>query len=194
MTRTFRPVAALCSLLVVLLLACRPRLTEERVVDDLGEDELVLTIFTFDEPFLVQRECRTDVTSFDEDLAAAQAAGWIEQVCKGDFTVMKLTAAGRRASARWENGGAPRSGNEAHRWDVIVARYKRTGPPVIRPGATSTERLVTIPGHWIPNEDGKRLYATGWKTITAVNRVEKFTYYPEGSLWGGVWARRLLGR
>lgn len=35
-----------------------------------------------------------------------------------------------------------------------------------------------------PNEDGQRLYDTGWQRIRAVDRIEKFT------LWKGIWARR----
>ena len=45
-----------------------------------------------------------------------------------------------------------------------------------------------IPGRWIPNEDGKRLYEAGWTPIRTENREEIFTY------WDGVWARNHLGR
>jgi hypothetical protein len=46
---------------------------------------------------------------------------------------------------------------------------------------------VTIPGHYVPNEDGQRLYDTGWQKIRVVDRVERFTF------WHGVWARHHAG-
>lgn len=183
-----------------------PPLTERRVLEDLGKDELVLRFDTVEEKFLAQfsatYECRK-VTAFDDERDAAEAAGWTERVCKDDPTAMKLTARGRTASLRWPGRDeVSREMNELHPWEVTVARYKRTGAPVIRPGSTPTERRVVIPGRWIPNEDGKRLFETGWKPIAAVDREETFHYYVEETWgwerflprWNGVWARQLLGR
>ncbi len=188
MPRTHRSVIALCWSPLVALLGCTPRLTPERVIEDLGQDDLVLTVFTVEEQEVSREDCRTDVTMFDDERDAADAAGWTEEICKGDPRFMKLTAEGRKASVRWQSGDEFHTPGTAHRWDVPVAHYERSGTPVIRPGATSTERLVMIPGRWIPNEDGKRLYAAGWKTITTVNREVKFMYLE------GIWACHLLGR
>ena len=174
------------------VVGCTPRLTEERVLEDLGKDELVFTFATLDERFIEQHRCAPSAgpiaSSVEEERAAAEAVGWAEDVCKGDPGVMKLTPAGHRASTRWKSSDEPRAANELRSWWVVVARYQRTGPPVIRAGAKATERIVMIPGRWIPNEDGKHLYEAGWTPIRAENREEIFTY------WDGVWARNHLGR
>jgi len=97
-------------LVALFFLGCTPELTEKRVIEDLGNDELVFTIAVVDPRFEAQQVCRRDVTSSgDEELDAAEAAGWVERLCKEDPTVMRLTASGRAASARWVDGGPSRA-------------------------------------------------------------------------------------
>lgn len=183
-----------------------PPLTEQRIIEDLGSDELVLRFYAVEEKFVAEfsatYECR-DATELDDEAHAAEAAGWTERICKDDPTAWKLTARGRKASLRWPGRDeVSREMNEMHSWEVTVARYERTGAPVIRPRSTPTELRVMIPGRWIPNEDGSRLLETGWEPIAAVDREETFHYYVEDiwawqrllPRWNGVWARQMLGR
>jgi hypothetical protein len=174
---------------------CTLRLTEERVLQDLGRDELTFTLPVFRDECVADAlaRCRSEkitaVGQLAEEVAAFKGSGWVEPVCENEPGSIKLSPAGRQASVRWkiqrEEG---RPCNELEVWRFVVARYDRTGPPVIRPGTSATERLVTIPGRWIPNEDGKRLVAAGYPPIVTVNRQERFTYDD------GVWARHHPGR
>jgi hypothetical protein len=78
------PLAARCRVLVVLALCgCRePELTQQRILDDLGDDELALTSWTDPEDSTEPCESKAGFVSVDEERDAAVAAGWIERVCK----------------------------------------------------------------------------------------------------------------
>ena len=115
-----------------------PELTEERVLENLGKDELILTFATMDERFIGQYPCAPEVgpiTSWEEsdEDHITEAVGWTEDVCKGDPRVIRLTSAGHLASARWPPSTEPHAANELRRWDVVVARYQRSGPPESEP-------------------------------------------------------------
>lgn len=168
-----------------------PELTEGSVLQDLGKDELVLYFRTEPDDWVTAKSCSEpdSISKIDEEQHnAALAAGWIEHVCGDDLTRMRLTAEGRRRSSRWKNDAMPDS--PLSRWRVTIARYERTAAPIVARGATpndedsrSPQRFVTIPGRYVPNDDGQRLYETGFQKIRAVDRVEKFTY------WESRWAR-----
>ena len=171
-----------------------PDLTEAMVVEELGEDELALSFFTEpDDPWAERMPCESKpgLHSVDEGRDAAQAAGWIERICRGDPDRMRLTEDGRARSKRWRTNTSP-PGDHAYRgWWLTVARYERTGRPRI--GPRESEEVgqgmipahdVVIPGHWVPNEDGRRLHDTGWPRIRVVDREERYTF------WEGWWARR----
>ncbi len=186
--------ATLGLLALATTLSCRqPELTEETVLRDLGKDELVLQFWTDPEGWAVTKPCeaKPNLVSVDEGRDAATAAGWIERVCPDDPDRMRLTEEGRRRSARWQKYESTDTRNTRIAWTVPVGRYARSGAPVIARGPTPNDedtrlpqRFVTIPGRYVPNEDGQRLYDTGWQRIRAVDRIEKFT------LWKGIWARR----
>lgn len=177
-----------------------PDLTVDRVIAELGEDELRLSFAVEPDDPMARTPCGTERESrfHSEGRAAALAAGWIERACPDDPNRMRLTADGRARSARWttfpfaphELPLAPHT-RVAQTWSVTVARYERTGPPRIGPREAfegDTPRplpahRVLIPGHWVPNEDGQRLYEAGWAPIRVVDRVERYTF------WEGLWAR-----
>jgi len=104
---------------------------------------------------------------------------------------MRLTEDGRARSKQWHSYPPSPGARELRGWWVTVARYERTGPPRIGAREAYTEDVprplpahrVVIPGHWVPNDDGKRLYETGWTRIRVVDRVERYTF------WEGFWAR-----
>jgi hypothetical protein len=172
--------------------SCRlkpPPLTEARILGDLGRDELAFTVTALPDECLswVTAHCRPDpVTSSDDALAAATAAGWIESMCKNEPNSSKLTPKGRDASAHWSTSWEDRPCNVTQRWDFIVAQYERTGSPVVAAGQNRLERVVTIPGHWIPNADGQILLKAGYARLSEVDRKETFTFFE------GVWARSHL--
>lgn len=173
--------------------ACRrqPELTQARVIEDLGKDELAIHFWTELDEQATRTKCESKpgLLSVDGERDAAAAAGWIERICPEDPDRMRLTAEGRARSARWEKyepETAPRIA-----WTAIVARYERSGAPIIPSGPPATEedsrlpmRMVKIPGRYVPNEDGARLAETGWPRIRVVDREERFV------LWHGIWARR----
>jgi hypothetical protein len=173
----------------IFLLRRQPELTEARVVDDLGRDELVLRFWTVaDEPTKsMPCEAKPGLVSINDERDAAIAAGWLERVCPGDPERVRLTEEGRRRSSGWQRYDP--SDHQLTSWTVTVARYERSGAPILPPTSSVDEdsrlpqRLVTIPGRYLPNEDGKRLYDTGWQKIRVVDRVDKFL------LWRGIWAR-----
>jgi hypothetical protein len=181
-----------CGAATATKLSCsrEPELTQAMILDDLGTDELVLRFSTEAEEWGATRACESkpNLHSVDEERDAAIAAGWIERVCGDDPERMRLTAEGRRRSSRWD---AYKPADARIAWTATVARYERAGAFIVAPGPTPTDadsrspqRFVTIPGRYVPNEDGQRLYDTGWQRIRSVDRVEKFIF------WNDIWARR----
>ena len=112
----------------------------------------------------------------------------MQAVCTDGSDLSILTPAGQHAVAGRTQDASGQPCNELQRIDLTIGHYERTGAPLIAAGKNPSEKIVTLPGHWVPSADGELLRDKGYATISVVDRKEIFTYVE------GRWARRHPGR
>lgn len=180
--------------LALLLPSCAgvPRLTEARVVEDLGDDDLEVVFWAFSDDCVASAiaSCPSGPErSYDDEVtAAATRAGWLTRLCPSRPEIVAVGDRRWTATTRWHRQPHDPGGCEMERWSVLVARYARTGPPTVAADVEPNARIVTIPGRWRPNAAGRALFDAGYTPLGVVDRRERYTYFE------GVWARRHIGR
>lgn len=173
--------------LAVATLGCGPPpLTEARVIEDLGSDELWFTFHYVRDECAAQLRagCRDDVFFAQAaEYEATHKAGWLTPLCKKDPTIATLTPLGKAGLARWRTSTEPNQPcTSLSPFTFLAGTFERTGRPVIRDGENKTEKLVTLPGHWKLNADGEVLAKAGHPKLVAPERVVEFSY------WRGKWS------